>query len=108
MKTIIRAYNKLAAVLLEYEVLLHRDWVEAVELGQMFCLKASLLTRHPITKVCILNMFYVIIHQTRLCLAAVCQKAELLYLATQVFTNLIFQSHQLKFATNLSIVEKCR
>ncbi|XP_056594071.1 dynein axonemal heavy chain 5 [Triplophysa dalaica] len=56
MKTIIRAYNKLAAVLLEYEVLLHRDWVEAMELQQMFCLKASLLTRHPTTKVIYVNL----------------------------------------------------
>lgn len=78
MKKIIRAYNKLAAVLLEYEVLLHRDWVEAMELGQMFCLKASLLTRHPITKVRILNkllLFYAVIYQTRSHLdATVCVK----------------------------------
>nr|XP_055038161.1 dynein axonemal heavy chain 5 isoform X2 [Misgurnus anguillicaudatus] len=55
IKKIIRAYNKLAAVLLEYEVLLHIGWVEAVNLGQMFGLKASLLTRHPTTKVVYVN-----------------------------------------------------
>lgn len=49
-RKIIQAYNKLAAVLLEYEMIHHKAWVDGVELG-LYGLKASLLTRHPETKV---------------------------------------------------------
>ncbi|KAL7886714.1 hypothetical protein AOLI_G00044350 [Acnodon oligacanthus] len=50
VKKIIRMYNKMAAVLVEYEVLYHRGWVNAAGLGQQG-LSASLLIRHPTTKV---------------------------------------------------------
>uniref|UniRef100_A0A8C1UX09 Dynein, axonemal, heavy chain 5 like n=1 Tax=Cyprinus carpio TaxID=7962 RepID=A0A8C1UX09_CYPCA len=49
------AYNKLAAVLLEYEMIHHKAWVDGVELG-LYGLKASLLTRHPETKVFYVNL----------------------------------------------------
>uniref|UniRef100_A0A3B4C567 AAA+ ATPase domain-containing protein n=1 Tax=Pygocentrus nattereri TaxID=42514 RepID=A0A3B4C567_PYGNA len=49
VKKIIRMYNKMAAVLVEYEVLYHRGWVNAAGLGQQG-LNASLLIRHPTTK----------------------------------------------------------
>uniref|UniRef100_A0A8C1HJH3 AAA+ ATPase domain-containing protein n=1 Tax=Cyprinus carpio carpio TaxID=630221 RepID=A0A8C1HJH3_CYPCA len=52
---IIQAYNKLAAVLLEYEMIHHKAWVDGVELG-LYGLKASLLTRHPETKVFYVNL----------------------------------------------------
>ncbi|KAL2085437.1 hypothetical protein ACEWY4_018757 [Coilia grayii] len=55
MKKIIRAYNQLAAVLLEYELLYHRGWVQAVEKGQ-HGLNATLLVRHPETKEMFVNL----------------------------------------------------
>uniref|UniRef100_A0A8C1V1B6 Dynein, axonemal, heavy chain 5 like n=1 Tax=Cyprinus carpio TaxID=7962 RepID=A0A8C1V1B6_CYPCA len=54
-RRIIQAYNKLAAVLLEYEMIHHKAWVDGVELG-LYGLKASLLTRHPETKVFYVNL----------------------------------------------------
>ncbi|KAI5624125.1 dynein heavy chain 5, axonemal, partial [Silurus asotus] len=54
-KKIIHAYNRLAAVLVEYELLYHKAWVNAVELGQQG-LKASLLIRHPQTKEFCVNL----------------------------------------------------
>ncbi|KAI4900024.1 hypothetical protein NFI96_023292, partial [Prochilodus magdalenae] len=55
VKKIIRAYNKMAAVLVEYELLYHRGWVSAAELGQQG-LNASLLIRHPNTKEIFVNL----------------------------------------------------
>ncbi|XP_041103970.1 dynein heavy chain 5, axonemal [Polyodon spathula] len=49
MKKIIRNYNKMAAVLLEFELLYHRGWCQAAELGRQG-LSASLLVRHPESK----------------------------------------------------------
>ncbi|MGH0119136.1 UNVERIFIED_CONTAM: hypothetical protein FKN15_052965 [Acipenser sinensis] len=49
MKKIIRNYNKMAAVLLEFELLYHRGWCRAAELGRQG-LSASLLVRHPESK----------------------------------------------------------
>ncbi|KAF5902717.1 dynein heavy chain 5, axonemal-like, partial [Clarias magur] len=54
-KKIIHMYNKLATVLLEYELLYHRAWVSAVERGQQG-LNATLLIRHPQTKEICINL----------------------------------------------------
>uniref|UniRef100_A0A8C7QBC2 AAA+ ATPase domain-containing protein n=1 Tax=Oncorhynchus mykiss TaxID=8022 RepID=A0A8C7QBC2_ONCMY len=50
MRKVIRSYNKMAAVLLEFELLYHRGWSQAVEMGR-HGLNASLLVRDPETKV---------------------------------------------------------
>ncbi|XP_033755107.1 LOW QUALITY PROTEIN: dynein heavy chain 5, axonemal-like [Pecten maximus] len=47
-KKIIKNYNKLAKVLLEFEVLYHRGWLRQVETARSG-LQASLLVRHPET-----------------------------------------------------------
>ncbi|KAF6020163.1 DNAH5 [Bugula neritina] len=48
-KKIIRNYNKVAKVLLEFEVLYHREWMRQVEVVKSG-LQSSLLVRHPETK----------------------------------------------------------
>ncbi|XP_041462810.1 dynein heavy chain 5, axonemal-like [Lytechinus variegatus] len=53
-KKLIRNYNKMATVLLEYEVLYHRGWFRAVD-NIRSGLQASLLVRHPETKVLYVN-----------------------------------------------------
>nr|XP_015210363.1 PREDICTED: dynein heavy chain 5, axonemal-like [Lepisosteus oculatus] len=55
MKKIIRNYNKMAAVLLEFELLYHRGWCRAAEIGRRG-LNASLLVRHPDTKELYVNL----------------------------------------------------
>ncbi|XP_052807224.1 dynein axonemal heavy chain 5-like isoform X2 [Mya arenaria] len=45
-KKIVRNYNKMAGVLMEYEMLYHRGWLRAVEAAKSG-LNASLLIRHP-------------------------------------------------------------
>ncbi|XP_061094941.1 dynein axonemal heavy chain 5 [Conger conger] len=55
MKKIISSYNKMAAVLMEYELLYHRGWCQAVEMGRL-ALNASLLIRHPETKDLYVNL----------------------------------------------------
>ncbi|KAJ8385596.1 hypothetical protein AAFF_G00184580 [Aldrovandia affinis] len=55
MKKVIGSYNKMAAVLMEYELLYHRGWCQAVEMGQR-ALNASLLIRHPETKDLYVNL----------------------------------------------------
>ena len=45
-RKIIKNYNKLAKVLLEYEVLYHRGWLRQVEIAKSG-LQAALLVRHP-------------------------------------------------------------
>ncbi|XP_072925763.1 dynein axonemal heavy chain 5-like [Hemitrygon akajei] len=47
-KRIIRSYNKVARILLEYEVLYHRAWMQQIDTVQ-FGLQASLLVKHPDT-----------------------------------------------------------
>ncbi|GCB62029.1 hypothetical protein scyTo_0004191, partial [Scyliorhinus torazame] len=49
MKKVIKNYNKMAAVLLEFEVVYHRGWCRAVDFAQNG-LHASLIVRHPETK----------------------------------------------------------
>ncbi|XP_032892362.1 dynein heavy chain 5, axonemal-like [Amblyraja radiata] len=53
-KKIIRSYNKVARVLLEYEVLYHRAWMQQIETIQ-FGLQATLLVKHPDTGQMIVN-----------------------------------------------------
>ncbi|KAJ8315371.1 LOW QUALITY PROTEIN: hypothetical protein KUTeg_007521 [Tegillarca granosa] len=53
-KKVVRNYNKMAGVLLEYEMLYHRGWCRAVE-STKGGLSASLLVRHPETKVLHVN-----------------------------------------------------
>ncbi|XP_023932721.1 dynein heavy chain 5, axonemal [Lingula anatina] len=48
-KKVIRNYNKMAAVLMEFEMLYHRSWYRAVDAAKAG-LGASLLVRHPETK----------------------------------------------------------
>ncbi|KAI1889393.1 hypothetical protein AGOR_G00179320 [Albula goreensis] len=55
MKKIIRSYNKMAAVLLEYELLYQRGWCRVVEVGR-HALNASLLVRQPETKQLFVNL----------------------------------------------------
>uniref|UniRef100_A0A4W3JT40 Dynein heavy chain 5, axonemal-like n=1 Tax=Callorhinchus milii TaxID=7868 RepID=A0A4W3JT40_CALMI len=60
MKKVIRNYNKMAAVLLEFEMLYHRGWARAVDLARCG-LHASLLVRHPESKV---NKYFIMIWLT--------------------------------------------
>ncbi|XP_071801151.1 dynein axonemal heavy chain 5-like isoform X2 [Asterias amurensis] len=53
-KKIIRNFNKMAAVLLEYELLYHRGWFRAVDTIRSG-LNSSLLVRHPETKELFVN-----------------------------------------------------
>ncbi|XP_033111994.1 dynein heavy chain 5, axonemal-like [Anneissia japonica] len=53
-KRIIRNFNKMAAVLLEYELLYHRGWFRAVDAVKSG-LQSSLLIRHPETKQLFVN-----------------------------------------------------
>ncbi|XP_077977872.1 dynein axonemal heavy chain 5-like isoform X2 [Glandiceps talaboti] len=48
-KKIIRNFNKMAAVLMEFEMLYHRGWYRAVETAKSG-MNSSLLVRHPDTK----------------------------------------------------------
>ncbi|PIO26597.1 hypothetical protein AB205_0150230, partial [Aquarana catesbeiana] len=50
MKKIIRSYNNIASVLVEFELLYYRGWCKCAELAKTG-LHASLLVRHPETKV---------------------------------------------------------
>uniref|UniRef100_A0A8D2QAK1 Dynein, axonemal, heavy chain 5 n=1 Tax=Zonotrichia albicollis TaxID=44394 RepID=A0A8D2QAK1_ZONAL len=54
MKKVIKNYNKMAAVLLEFEIIYHRAWYRFADQARN-ALCASLLVRHPETKV---NMIY--------------------------------------------------
>ncbi|XP_030407468.1 dynein heavy chain 5, axonemal-like isoform X1 [Gopherus evgoodei] len=55
MKKVIWSYNKMAAVLLEFELLYHRAWCRFAEQAKNG-LRASLLVRHPETKELFVNL----------------------------------------------------
>nr|XP_033786541.1 dynein heavy chain 5, axonemal-like [Geotrypetes seraphini] len=55
MKSVIRNYNKMAAVLMEFELLYHRGWCKCADLAKNG-LHASLLVRHPETKELFVNL----------------------------------------------------
>lgn len=50
MKKVVKSYNKMAAVLLEFELIYHRAWCRFADQARN-ALCASLLVRHPETKV---------------------------------------------------------
>lgn len=50
MKKVIKNYNKMAAVLLEFEIIYYRAWCRFADQAKN-ALCASLLARHPETKV---------------------------------------------------------
>lgn len=50
MTKVIRSYNKMAVVLLQYELLHLQGWTEAAE-SAPHCLNAALLVRHENSKV---------------------------------------------------------
>ncbi|PAA83928.1 hypothetical protein BOX15_Mlig010548g3 [Macrostomum lignano] len=54
-KRIVKNYNKLAEVLVAFEMLYHRAWTKQVQSAQVG-LKASLLVRHPETKRLFINL----------------------------------------------------
>ncbi|XP_076815353.1 dynein axonemal heavy chain 5-like isoform X1 [Clavelina lepadiformis] len=54
-KKVVSNFNKLAAVLLEFEVLYHKAWCKATELAKT-SLQSSLLIRHPETKSLLVNL----------------------------------------------------
>ncbi|XP_073486924.1 dynein axonemal heavy chain 5-like [Aquarana catesbeiana] len=55
MKKIIRSYNNIASVLVEFELLYYRGWCKCAELAKTG-LHASLLVRHPETKELFVNL----------------------------------------------------
>ncbi|XP_069476735.1 dynein axonemal heavy chain 5-like [Ambystoma mexicanum] len=55
MRKVIRNYNKMASVLLEFELLYHRGWCKCADLAKNG-LNASVLVRHPETKELYVNL----------------------------------------------------
>ncbi|KAL2308160.1 hypothetical protein Nmel_001164 [Mimus melanotis] len=67
MKKVIKNYNKMAAVLLEFEIIYHRAWCSFADQARN-ALCASLLVRHPETKELFVNldpMVLEVIYETR-------------------------------------------
>ncbi|KAE8597580.1 hypothetical protein XENTR_v10016521 [Xenopus tropicalis] len=67
MKKIIRHYNKMASVLMEFELLYHRGWCKCADIAKNG-LHASLLVRHPNTKELYVNldpMVMEVLHETK-------------------------------------------
>ncbi|XP_028415244.1 dynein heavy chain 5, axonemal-like [Dendronephthya gigantea] len=65
-KRIVRNFNKMASVLVEFEVLYHRGWMQAVELARSG-MQASLLVIHPETKKLFVNFDPQILELIREC-----------------------------------------
>uniref|UniRef100_A0A672TUF5 Dynein axonemal heavy chain 5 n=1 Tax=Strigops habroptila TaxID=2489341 RepID=A0A672TUF5_STRHB len=57
MKKAVKSYNKMAAVLLEFELIYHRAWCRFADEARN-ALRASLLVRHLETKVCMIYSLY--------------------------------------------------
>lgn len=57
MKKVVKSYNKMAAVLLEFELIYHRAWCRFADQARN-ALCASLLVRHPETKVTMIYFLY--------------------------------------------------
>uniref|UniRef100_A0A663DRU1 Dynein axonemal heavy chain 5 n=1 Tax=Aquila chrysaetos chrysaetos TaxID=223781 RepID=A0A663DRU1_AQUCH len=55
MKKVVKSYNKMAAVLLEFELIYHRAWCRFADQARN-ALCASLLVRHPETKELLVNL----------------------------------------------------
>ncbi|KAM6444422.1 dynein axonemal heavy chain 5-like [Rhynochetos jubatus] len=55
MKKVVKIYNKMAAVLLEFELIYHRAWCRFADQARN-ALYASLLVRHPETKELLVNL----------------------------------------------------
>ncbi|XP_068050765.1 dynein axonemal heavy chain 5-like isoform X2 [Anomalospiza imberbis] len=67
MKKVIKNYNKMAAVLLEFELIYHRAWCRFVDQARN-ALCASLLVRHPETKELFVNLDPIVVevlHETK-------------------------------------------
>ncbi|XP_077985364.1 dynein axonemal heavy chain 8-like [Glandiceps talaboti] len=65
-KKVIRNYNKMATVLMEFEMLYHRAWIKQVEVVKT-SLQVPLLIRHPDTNELLLNfdpLLYQVIRET--------------------------------------------
>ncbi|XP_047424698.1 dynein axonemal heavy chain 5-like [Mugil cephalus] len=60
MTKVIRSYNKIAVVLLQYEVLHLQGWIQAAE-SAPHCLKTSLLVRHHNSKEVFVNLDHVVL-----------------------------------------------
>ncbi|XP_036448538.1 LOW QUALITY PROTEIN: dynein heavy chain 5, axonemal [Colossoma macropomum] len=91
VKKIVRMYNKMAAVLVEYELLYHRGWVNAAELGQQG-LSASLLIRHPTTKEIYVNLDPMVLE--------VLQEAKYMYKLGAHVPKVIFNMYANKMELN--------
>lgn len=61
MKKVVKSYNKMAAVLLEFEIIYHRAWCRFADQARN-ALYASLLVRHQETKVNIIYSSVLLLH----------------------------------------------
>ncbi|KAL5009929.1 hypothetical protein ScPMuIL_012234 [Solemya velum] len=98
-KKIVRNYNKMAGVLLEYELLYHRGWSRAVE-AALSGLHASLLVRHPETSELYVNFDHQIIELIQ---EAKCLQALNLDIPTQT-KELIIKEETIK-SNNVALCE---
>uniref|UniRef100_A0A8C4K5I7 Dynein heavy chain 5, axonemal-like n=1 Tax=Dromaius novaehollandiae TaxID=8790 RepID=A0A8C4K5I7_DRONO len=81
MKKVVKSYNKMAAVLLEFELLYHRAWCRFADQARN-ALCASLLFRHPETKV---NRIYSLCYYfSKLIVVNVISLKYYIYLGTRI------------------------